>query len=196
MIGIGEAGNAYYPAHPLGTRPRLGIDVRRVRGGSGSGTGATTIHKLVLVSDVGRRSIRIRSTRRTRRCGVGLGHTLMEQLVLGADGRSSTWARSTPHPIHQRRAAAARVAPHRERRRSRPYGAKGAARAARSPSRRPSGRPSTSRRVSIRDLPITPSGSGRDDAESIERARVTSVRHRFQTAPLPFAQSRRDAKIF
>ena len=89
VIGIGEAGNAYEPGHPLGGRAafwelmcaacEVEVDPE---------TGETTIHKLVLVSDVGKALNPHQVEAQDEGAAVmGLGHTLMEQLVLGADGR-------------------------------------------------------------------------------------------------------------
>lgn len=89
IIGIGEAGNAYEPGHPLGGRAafwelmcaacEVEVDPE---------TGETTIHKLVLVSDVGKALNPHQVEAQDEGAAVmGLGHTLMEQLVLGADGR-------------------------------------------------------------------------------------------------------------
>jgi CO/xanthine dehydrogenase Mo-binding subunit len=89
VIGIGEAGNAYEPGHPLGGRAafwelmcaacEVEVDPE---------TGETAIHKLVLVSDVGKALNPHQVEAQDEGAAVmGLGHTLMEQLVLGADGR-------------------------------------------------------------------------------------------------------------
>ncbi len=89
VIGIGEAGNAYEPGHPLGGRAafwelmcaacEVEVDPE---------TGETTIHKLVLVSDVGKALNPHQVEAQDEGAAVmGLGHTLMEQIVLGADGR-------------------------------------------------------------------------------------------------------------
>ncbi len=89
VIGIGEAGNAYEPGHPLGGRAafwelmcaacEVEVDPE---------TGETTIHKLVLVSDVGKALNPHQVEAQDEGAAVmGLGHTLMEQLVLGSDGR-------------------------------------------------------------------------------------------------------------
>jgi CO/xanthine dehydrogenase Mo-binding subunit len=89
VIGIGEASNAYEPGHPLGGRAafwelmcaacEVEVDPE---------TGETTIHKLVLVSDVGKALNPHQVEAQDEGAAVmGLGHTLMEQLVLGADGR-------------------------------------------------------------------------------------------------------------
>jgi CO/xanthine dehydrogenase Mo-binding subunit len=89
VIGIGEAGNAYEPGHPLGGRAsfwelmcaacEVEVDPE---------TGETTIHKLVLVSDVGKALNPHQVEGQDEGAAVmGVGHTLMEQIVLGADGR-------------------------------------------------------------------------------------------------------------
>jgi CO/xanthine dehydrogenase Mo-binding subunit len=89
VIGIGEAGNAYQPAHPLGGRAafwelmcaacEVEVDPE---------TGEVIIEKLVLVSDVGKALNPQQVEAQDEGAAVmGLGHTLMEQLVLGGDGR-------------------------------------------------------------------------------------------------------------
>jgi CO/xanthine dehydrogenase Mo-binding subunit len=89
LIGVGEAGNAYEPGHPLGGRAafwelmcaacEVEVDPE---------TGETTIHKLALVSDVGKALNPIQVEAQDEGAAVmGLGHTLMEQLILGDDGR-------------------------------------------------------------------------------------------------------------
>jgi CO/xanthine dehydrogenase Mo-binding subunit len=89
LIGVGEAGNAFEPGHPLGGRAafwelmcaacEVEVDPE---------TGETTIHKLVLVSDVGNALNPAQVEAQDEGAAVmGLGHTLMEQLLLGADGR-------------------------------------------------------------------------------------------------------------
>ena len=89
LIGIGEAGNAFEPGHPLGGRAafwelmcaacEVEVDPE---------TGETTIHRLVLVSDVGKALNPLQVEAQDEGAAVmGIGHTLMEQLILGADGR-------------------------------------------------------------------------------------------------------------
>ena len=89
VIGVGEAGNAFEPGHPLGGRAafwelmcaacEVEVDPE---------TGETTIHKLALVSDIGRALNPLHVEAQDEGAAVmGLGHTLMEQLVLGTDGR-------------------------------------------------------------------------------------------------------------
>ena len=89
IIGVGEAGNAYDPAHPLGGRAafwelmcaacEVEVDPE---------TGVVTVKKLALVSDVGKALNPHQVEAQDEGAAVmGLGHTLMEQLVLGADGR-------------------------------------------------------------------------------------------------------------
>jgi CO/xanthine dehydrogenase Mo-binding subunit len=89
LIGIGEAGNAYEPGHPLGGRAAFwelmcaGCEVE-----VDPDTGETTIHKLVLVSDVGKALNPHQVEAQDEGAAVmGIGHTLMEQIVLGTDGR-------------------------------------------------------------------------------------------------------------
>jgi CO/xanthine dehydrogenase Mo-binding subunit len=89
LIGVGEAGNAYEPGHPLGGRAAfwelmcaacdVAVDAE---------TGEVTIHRLALVSDVGKALNPHQVEAQDEGAAVmGLGHTLMEQLVLGEDGR-------------------------------------------------------------------------------------------------------------
>jgi CO/xanthine dehydrogenase Mo-binding subunit len=89
LIGVGDAGNAYEPGHPLGGRAafwelmcaacEVEVDPE---------TGETTIHKLALVSDVGKALNPVQVEAQDEGAAVmGLGHTLMEQLILGDDGR-------------------------------------------------------------------------------------------------------------
>ena len=89
VIGIGEAGNAYDPDHPLGGRAafwelmcaasEVSVDPE---------TGEVSVEKLVLVSDVGKALNPDQVDAQDEGAAVmGLGHTLMEQLILGADGR-------------------------------------------------------------------------------------------------------------
>ena len=89
VIGIGESGNAFEPGHPLGGRAafwelmcaasEVAVDPE---------TGETTIVKLVLVSDVGKALNPHQVEAQDEGAAVmGLGHSLMEQLFLGADGR-------------------------------------------------------------------------------------------------------------
>jgi CO/xanthine dehydrogenase Mo-binding subunit len=89
VIGIGEAGNAYEPEHPLGGRAafwELMCAASEVE--VDPDTGEVTVHKLVLVSDVGKALNPQQVEGQDEGAAVmGLGHTLMEQLVLGADGR-------------------------------------------------------------------------------------------------------------
>jgi CO/xanthine dehydrogenase Mo-binding subunit len=89
IIGVGEAGNAYVPDHPLGGRAafwefmcaacEVEVDPE---------TGEVTVQKLSLVSDVGKAlNPRQVEAQDEGAAVMGLGHTLMEQLVLGGDGR-------------------------------------------------------------------------------------------------------------
>jgi CO/xanthine dehydrogenase Mo-binding subunit len=89
LIGVGEAGNPFLPGHPLGGRAafwelmcaacEVEVDPE---------TGEVTIHKLALVSDVGKALNPHQVEAQDEGAAVmGLGHTLMEQLVLAADGR-------------------------------------------------------------------------------------------------------------
>jgi CO/xanthine dehydrogenase Mo-binding subunit len=89
VIGIGESGNAFESSHPLGGRAafwelmcaacEVEVDPE---------TAETTILKLVLVSDIGKAlNPRQVEAQDEGAAVMGLGHSLMEQLVLGADGR-------------------------------------------------------------------------------------------------------------
>jgi CO/xanthine dehydrogenase Mo-binding subunit len=89
IIGIGEAGNAYEPGHPLGGRAAFWeLMCAACEVEVDPDTGEVTVHKLVLVSDVGKALNPRQVEGQDEGAAVmGLGHTLMEQLVLGADGR-------------------------------------------------------------------------------------------------------------
>jgi CO/xanthine dehydrogenase Mo-binding subunit len=89
VVGIGEAGNAYDPGHPLGGRAafwelmcaacEVEVDPE---------TGEVTVHKLALVSDIGKALNPHQVEAQDEGAAVmGLGHTLTEQLFLGPDGR-------------------------------------------------------------------------------------------------------------
>ena len=89
LIGVGESGNAYDASHPLGGRAafwELMCAAAEVE--VDPETGVVTVHKLVLVSDVGKALNPHQVEAQDEGAAImGLGHTLMEQLVLGADGR-------------------------------------------------------------------------------------------------------------
>lgn len=89
IIGIGESGNTFEPGHPLGGRAafwELMCAASEVK--VDPDTGETTILKLVLVSDVGRAlNPHQVEAQDEGAAAMGLGHSLMEQLVLGSDGR-------------------------------------------------------------------------------------------------------------
>ena len=89
LIGVGEAGNAYEPGHPLGGRAAFWeLMCAACEVEVDPDTGETTIHKLVLVSDVGKALNPHQVEAQDEGAAVmGLGHTLMEQLILGSDGR-------------------------------------------------------------------------------------------------------------
>jgi CO/xanthine dehydrogenase Mo-binding subunit len=89
LIGIGEAGNAFDPSHPLGGRAAFWeVMCAACEVEVDPETGETVIHKLVLVSDVGKALNPAQVHAQDEGAAVmGLGHTLMEQLVLGRDGR-------------------------------------------------------------------------------------------------------------
>ena len=84
-----KSGNAYEPGHPLGGRAafwelmcaacEVEVDPE---------TGEVTVQKLSLVSDVGKALNPQQVEAQDEGAAImGLGHTLMEQLVLGEDGR-------------------------------------------------------------------------------------------------------------
>ena len=76
------------PASARRTSGILGADVAACEVEVDPETGETTIHQLVLVSDVGKALNPHQVEAQDEGAAVmGLGHTLMEQLVLGADGR-------------------------------------------------------------------------------------------------------------
>ena len=88
IIGVGQSGNAYDPGHPLGGRAafwelmcaacEVEVDPE---------TCEVTIHKLALVSDVGKAMNPHQVEAQDEGAAImGLGHTLMEQLHLGDDG--------------------------------------------------------------------------------------------------------------
>ena len=89
IIGVGEAGNAYEPGHPLGGRAafwelmcaacEVEVDPE---------TCEVAVRRLVLVSDVGKALNPAHVEAQDEGAAVmGLGHTLMERIVLGPDGR-------------------------------------------------------------------------------------------------------------
>jgi CO/xanthine dehydrogenase Mo-binding subunit len=89
LIGIGEAGNDYDPTHPLGGRAAFwelmcaACEVQLDRE-----TGEVTVERLVLVSDIGKALNPQQVEAQDEGAAVmGLGHTLMEQLILGEGGR-------------------------------------------------------------------------------------------------------------
>jgi CO/xanthine dehydrogenase Mo-binding subunit len=89
LIGIGEAGNAYEPSHPLGGRAafwELMCAACEVQ--LDPETGEVSVQRLTLVSDVGKALNPHQVEAQDEGAAImGLGHTLMEQLTLGADGR-------------------------------------------------------------------------------------------------------------
>lgn len=89
LIGVGETGSDYDPAHPLGGRAAFwelmcaACEVKVERE-----TGEVSIERLVLVSDIGKAlNPRQVEAQDEGAAIMGLGHTLMEQLILGPDGR-------------------------------------------------------------------------------------------------------------
>jgi CO/xanthine dehydrogenase Mo-binding subunit len=89
LIGIGEAGNTFDASHPLGGRAAFWeVMCAACEVEIDPDTGETLIHKLALVSDVGTALNPLQVHAQDEGAAVmGIGHTLMEQLVLGADGR-------------------------------------------------------------------------------------------------------------
>jgi CO/xanthine dehydrogenase Mo-binding subunit len=89
LIGVGEERNAFMPGHPLGGSPafwelmcasaEVEVDVE---------TGMVRIHKIVLVSDIGRALNPAQVEGQDEGSAVmGVGHTLMEHLILDERGR-------------------------------------------------------------------------------------------------------------
>ncbi len=89
LIGIGEERNPYTPGHPLGGSPafwelmctavEVEVDVE---------TGMVRIHKVVLVSDIGKALNPTQVEGQDEGSAVmGVGHTLMEHLILDDHGR-------------------------------------------------------------------------------------------------------------
>ena len=89
ILGIGEAGNAFDPSHPLGGRAAFWeLMCAACEAEVDQETGEVTIHRLVLVSDVGKALNPQQVEAQDEGAAVmGLGHTLMEKLTLGTDGR-------------------------------------------------------------------------------------------------------------
>jgi CO/xanthine dehydrogenase Mo-binding subunit len=89
VIGIGESGNAYEAGHPLGGRAAFWeLMCAASEVSVDPDTCEVTIHKLVLVSDVGKALNPDQVETQDEGAAImGLGHTLMEQIVLGSDGR-------------------------------------------------------------------------------------------------------------
>ena len=89
ILGIGEAGNAFDPSHPLGGRAAFWeVMCAACEAEVDQETGEVTIHRLVLVSDVGKALNPQQVEAQDEGAAVmGLGHTLMEKLTLGTDGR-------------------------------------------------------------------------------------------------------------
>jgi CO/xanthine dehydrogenase Mo-binding subunit len=88
IIGIGEAGNTFDPSHPLGGKAAFWeLMCAACEAEVDAETGEVTIHKLALVSDIGKALSPQQVRGQDEGAAVmGLGHTLMEQLILGADG--------------------------------------------------------------------------------------------------------------
>ncbi len=89
IIGIGEAGNAFEPSHPLGGRAAFWeLMCAACEAEVDPETGEVIIHRLVLVSDVGTALNPQQVEAQDEGAAImGLGHTLMEKLILGPDGR-------------------------------------------------------------------------------------------------------------
>ena len=88
MIGTGQKRSAFIADHPLGGKPvfwelmcaaaDVEVDVE---------TGMTTLHRIILVSDIGKAlNPRQVETQDEGAAIMGLGHTLMEQILLDANG--------------------------------------------------------------------------------------------------------------
>jgi CO/xanthine dehydrogenase Mo-binding subunit len=89
VISIGSCRSAYDPRHPLGGKPafwELMCAAAEVE--VDPETGATQVHKLVLVSDVGKALNPLQVEAQDEVAAMmGLGHTFMEELVLNDSGR-------------------------------------------------------------------------------------------------------------
>jgi CO/xanthine dehydrogenase Mo-binding subunit len=89
LIGVGETGNFYDPDHPLGGRAAFWeLMCAACEAEVDPETGEVTIHDLALVSDIGKALNPQQVEAQDEGAAVmGLGHTLMEQLIVGEDGR-------------------------------------------------------------------------------------------------------------
>jgi CO/xanthine dehydrogenase Mo-binding subunit len=89
VTGLGEARKEADPQHPLGgTAAFYEFNCTAVEVGVDAETGDITVHRLVTVSDVGRALNAAQVRGQDEGAAImGLGHTLMERLLLDADGR-------------------------------------------------------------------------------------------------------------
>ena len=89
VTGLGEARKEADPEHPLGgTAAFYEFNCTAVEVDVDEATGDITVHRLVTVSDVGRALNAAQVRGQDEGAAImGLGHTLMERLVLDADGR-------------------------------------------------------------------------------------------------------------
>ena len=89
VIGLGSARSAYVPGHPLGGKSAFWeMMAAAAEVEVDPETGMVDIRKLVLVSDVGKALNPMQvETQDEGSAVMGLGHTLMEQLLLDSHGR-------------------------------------------------------------------------------------------------------------
>jgi CO/xanthine dehydrogenase Mo-binding subunit len=89
VIGVGSARSEYIAGHPLGGKPAFWeIMCAAAEVEVDPETGMTRVHKLVLVSDVGKAlNPRQVEAQDEGAAMMGLGHTLMEQLIMDDHGR-------------------------------------------------------------------------------------------------------------
>jgi CO/xanthine dehydrogenase Mo-binding subunit len=89
VTGLGEARKEADPQHPLGgTAAFYEFNCTAVEVGVDEATGDITVHRYVTVSDVGRALNAAQVRGQDEGAAImGLGHTLMERLLLDADGR-------------------------------------------------------------------------------------------------------------
>jgi CO/xanthine dehydrogenase Mo-binding subunit len=89
VTGLGEARKEADPEHPLGgTAAFYEFNCTAVEVGVDEATGDITVHRHVTVSDVGRALNAAQVRGQDEGAAImGLGHTLMERLLLDADGR-------------------------------------------------------------------------------------------------------------
>jgi CO/xanthine dehydrogenase Mo-binding subunit len=89
VIAVGQERNPYMAAHPLGGKPAFWeLMCASAEVQVDPETGMVQIHKLVLVSDIGKALNTAQVEAQDEGAAVmGLGHTLMEQLILDEHGR-------------------------------------------------------------------------------------------------------------